>query len=228
METIAECGGYPVLALRSEQEPTRERGLYLSAGIHGDEPAAVAGLCLWAEEHLAALADYPVVIFPCLNPWGLVYNLRADHRGRDLNRLFGRRSLSPVREWNSWLGKREFRLALSLHEDYDARGIYLYELARGKEDFGERLVAGCEHWIAREPGRSVEGHRLKGGVLLRKRGIERIGDQIEGVPEAIDLYLHRAQSSMTFETPSEHSLYRRAMAQKCFIEAAMAYLEKEP
>src|SRR3712207_8217480 len=34
------------------------------------------------------LRTLPLLIFPCLNPWGLVNNTRADAEGRDLNRLF--------------------------------------------------------------------------------------------------------------------------------------------
>src|SRR5438132_13380728 len=63
-------------------------GIYLSAGIHGDEPASAEGLYQWAELHSSMLRELPLMMFPCLNPWGLVHNLRTDRQNCDLNRCY--------------------------------------------------------------------------------------------------------------------------------------------
>src|SRR5438128_2164157 len=62
--------------------------VYLSAGIHGDEPAGPEALISWAEADPERLRKHALLIFPCLNPWGLVNNIRLDADGRDLNRSF--------------------------------------------------------------------------------------------------------------------------------------------
>src|SRR5438093_11590934 len=46
-------------------------GIYISAGIHGDEPAGTEALIFWAEQNVKRLRELPLLIFPCLNPWGL-------------------------------------------------------------------------------------------------------------------------------------------------------------
>jgi len=143
LEIVSLCqqGGYETIALQGEGEG-KEDGLYLSAGVHGDEPAAVWALLEWAEANQKMLKRETVIILPCVNPWGFTNNVRMDFRRRDLNRLFHNKTLPFFRRWGKLLGSRRFRLALNLHEDYDAQGIYVYELGpRGGGDFGSGFRA---------------------------------------------------------------------------------------
>lgn len=220
---LTEEGGFPVIAIEG-REPARGAGLYLSAGIHGDEPAAVAGLISWAERRREFLRDYPVVIFPCLNPWGIENNSRLDHAGRDMNRMFGDGIAAPIRQWKAYLGNRQFRMALSLHEDYDARGIYVYELGQGEGKLGDGLLRACENIIPRQPGSEVEGREAKAGVITPEGNIEDILEEIEGMPEAIALFLNHAPFSLTFETPSEYSLFQRAKVHERFLDGVVEAL----
>src|SRR5437879_816999 len=63
-------------------------GIYISAGFHGDEPAGTEALIMWAEQNVKKLSRLPLLLFPCLNPWGLANNSRLDQTGHDLNRHF--------------------------------------------------------------------------------------------------------------------------------------------
>lgn len=216
LDVIAEAGGFPIVAVSSPVVREDRAAVYLSAGIHGDEPAGVVGLLEWAEENVVALCDWNLVVFPCLNPWGLVQNCRLDARGRDLNRSFGEEEASPIREWREFMAGRCFDVAATLHEDYDAHGAYLYELTRHGRNDGDRLLKKVDPVMPRQQGRA-DGQALKNGVKRRSRGIARIADTIDGVAEAILLHLDYAQVSLTFETPSEFSLYRRVEAQKRFL-----------
>src|SRR5450755_2985466 len=65
-------------------------GIYFSAGIHGDEPGSTEALITWAEQQRKKLRDLPLLLLPCLNPWGLVRNVRLNMGGEDLNRSFHR------------------------------------------------------------------------------------------------------------------------------------------
>jgi hypothetical protein len=64
---VAESPGFAVPP--SHMGP--EGGLYLSAGLHGDEIGAVEGLYTWAALEGPRLRALPVIIFLCLNPHGL-------------------------------------------------------------------------------------------------------------------------------------------------------------
>lgn len=217
VEVIAEEGGFPVLAVSTPHAGEKRPALYLSAGIHGDEPAGVVGLLEWAEANLTTLSAWDLVVFPMLNPWGLAQNCRLDARGRDLNRRFAETRTSPIREWRRFMKGRRFDVAVMLHEDYDAHGTYLYELTRHGRKDGERLLERVDQVLPRHRGRA-DGQRLQDGIKRRTRGIAGIVEKIDGVAEAIHVYLEHAEVTWTFETPSEFSLYLRVEAQKRFLD----------
>lgn len=226
LTAFAQAGDYPVYCLQTGGESPG--GFYVSAGIHGDEPAATEGLIVWAEKHLAALAGArnprPLLIFPCLNPWGLVNNQRADAEGRDVNRLFDQSDFSPVRELKQLLAGRTFDLALHLHEDYDGRGVYLYEINRRAPDVGLDLLQAAARAIPIDSRRRIDGRPFQDGRALRRANLDRIPLH----PEAIYLYLHHVGHVITVETPSEFSLARRVQAQVLLIEHCIRWLERKP
>ncbi len=219
LEAFAQAGEYPVYCLRTRD--WAGGGLYASAGIHGDEPAATEGLLRWAETDLPTLARHrsalPMLIFPCLNPWGLVNNRREDSKGHDLNRLFHRADLSPIREIRRLVARRHFDLVIHLHEDYDARGIYLYEIHDHAPDWGRALLARCAAALPVDPRGRIDGRPFKDGVALRRANLERVPLH----PEAIFLYLHHAPHVFTFETPSEFSLARRVRAHVLLMQGCV-------
>jgi hypothetical protein len=194
--------------------------LYVSAGIHGDEPAAPEALIQWAEHNTARLRSWPLLIFPCLNPWGLRNNVRTDSRGRDVNRLFHGNSHPVVAAVRRVVGMRRFAVSLTMHEDYDAQGIYLYEVQRGEMRIGEQLLGAARRILPPDPRPRIDGRKAVHGLIRRRispRTFERIG-----YPEAIWLHLHHSEHTFTFETPSEADLGRRVAAHIAVIERCLA------
>ena len=212
----------PVIAIENEAARTQESGgLYLSAGVHGDECAPVWALLQWAETLSPEnpLGNKPLVLLPCLNPHGLIENTRVDSKGNDLNRNFQNRELPISRAWQDLLDNRKFDGALNLHEDYDANGIYLYELSRAKS-IGHTLLDACSTLIPRESAAEIDGHPMNSGLLKRSEDIERVANEdLGGWPEAIYLYLKHQTSAYTFETPSELDLDCRIDTHRRFIES---------
>ena len=202
-------------------DPARP-SVYLSAGIHGDEPAGVLGLLDWADSQLTNWTLGDVVIFPLLNPWGLINNSRVDQRGKDLNRAFDSLDAPLVASWKRFLGSQKFAVAICLHEDFDARGCYCYEIYRtGKPRFGrDSLEAACDV-IPMESNTKIEGRDADRGLL----DLDEIPEMDEpGAPEAFPLYRDYAEVTMTFETPSEYSLYARVRAHEKFLCHVVARL----
>jgi hypothetical protein len=216
-ETLGEESGYPVVLFTGGAP---EGGLYLSTGIHGDEPGGPLALVAWAEANVDRLRGLSVVIAPCLNPWGLANNVRTDEQGRDLNRRFDEPGEGTIGRLLRRIEGRAFQRAVMLHEDYDARGIYLYELAAEKHMIGEALLAAVEGIIPREQG-PVDGRETVRGMVQRSDDLEEIVKEIDGMPEAIKLSWQGAETALTFETPSEFSLYQRVRAQRAFVEAVV-------
>jgi len=83
-ETFGEISGLPLLALAKAAADGRPR-LYLSAGIHGDEPAPPRALLQMLEQgFFDGRADWYVC--PLLNPGGMAAGTRENPAGQDLNR----------------------------------------------------------------------------------------------------------------------------------------------
>ena len=191
-------------------------GLYLSAGIHGDEPAAPEALVRWAEKNAARLATMPLLIFPCLNPWGLRNNMRTDSQGRDLNRMFHEDSHPVVAAVRRVTRPHRFHIALPMHEDYDAQGIYLYEVQRGRHGFGEELLRRAAKILPVDPRVKIDTSIAKDGLIRRR--ISRKKFETMGYPEAIWLHLFHSQNTFTFETPSEAALDLRVRAHMAVLD----------
>jgi protein MpaA len=221
LDTLCEVDGDPVFHLENERAVRGENGgLYLSTGVHGDECAPVWALLEWAASDPAVLHDRPVTLFPCLNPAGFRANTRFDGFGTDLNRSFTDRSHPVIGAWQESMSGRRYDLALNLHEDYDANGIYLYELTR-RESVGHTLLSACEGILPRETSAQIDGSEFDRGLLVRSGDIERVVEEQlgGGYPEAILLFLRHAESSFTFETPSERDLSLRIAAHRAFLDA---------
>jgi murein peptide amidase A len=109
-----------------------------------------------------------------------------------------------------------FAVALSLHEDYDARGVYLYEIEGAKPFWGEALLEKASRILPPDPRPTIEGRRARGGLIRRK--IDPRFFRKMGFPEAVYLHLHHAANSLTFETPSEFAIERRVRAQVAVID----------
>jgi len=226
LEVVSLCrqGGYETIALQGGGGGT---GFYLSAGVHGDEPAPVWALLEWARARQKWLKRETVIILPCVNPWGLANNVRMDFRGRDLNRLFHTKTLPFFRGWRKLLGQRQFHLALNLHEDYDAQGFYVYELVSRGVRISDQVFDQIETVIPRENRSSIDGQGMSRGIIRRSGDMQRVVEEQlgGGWPEAAYLYQHHAEAALTFETPSELAFHDRVRVQRNFIAGAMKFFE---
>lgn len=215
--TLCEVEGLPVIVLESAAARQGLPAAYLSSGVHGDEAGSAWGLLHWAEKHGHELKRGSFLIAPCLNPVGLTLNTRTDHRGIDINRRFHDAEDVICGPWQRWIARKVMRFGLCLHEDYDAQGIYLYELNHARQTAGHGIIERCSRVIAPDPRASIDGQRARKGVIRRRT----LPTHLPGMPEAIELHVRGCPLTLTFETPSEFALDTRVRAQVKFVEAAM-------
>lgn len=215
VKELCKVEGYRVFWLETAAAARGEATVYLSAGVHGDEPGATEGLLKWAEGNEALLRSGAFLIFPCLNPVGLVANTRVDGRGLDLNRRFHVREDIVCGAWRKVVEGRPLSLGVCLHEDYDAQGMYVYELSGlAKGWSGEVLKKIGTRRLPVDGRRKIEGRATVGGVIQRRKSPKGL----TGLPEALVIYEMGCAVSLTFETPSEFALDDRVKAQVAFLK----------
>jgi protein MpaA len=220
---FAEAGGQAVYVVESPQAHREAPALYFSAAIHGDEAATAEGLISWAEKNQARLRDWNLLIFPCLNPWGFIANSRLDADGRDLNRSYHDDSVPQIAAHRKLLGTRRFDLAITLHEDYDALGFYLYEVPGPKPYWGEHLTRAVRKFLPIETRRRIEGRAAANGIV--RRAIKT--DMMPTWPEAFILHFAHCQRVFTVETPSEFHFDDRVDAHVALMEKAVDLCARE-
>jgi len=218
-----ELDGYSVYYIETRKPDEKNPWVYLSAGIHGDEPGATEGLLRWFESADPGVQDINLLIFPCLNPWGLVNNSRADRNGADLNRAYHDTAIPATAAHLEVLSDRRFDLAITLHEDYDAAGIYLYEVQICRPFWGESLLDAASAYLPLETRKRIEGRGCRNGIIRPRVDPESIPLR----PEALHLAFAHARRVFTIETPSELDIRQRTKAQAAVLEHAVAYCRNE-
>lgn len=142
MGEVGTHDGFPVLCL---DLPGKKDGLprvWISAGIHGEEPGGVLGCLLWLESQADLWQDtFAFTVLPCLSPSGYERWERHDLKGRDPNRIFRLKEEPLVLAVESALSAHEAPvLAVDMHEDSSFEDFYLYELVEGRPSFAEGIV----------------------------------------------------------------------------------------
>lgn len=207
-----------LLALRREAANAR-RKLYLSAGIHGDEPAGPLAVREMLRENRWP-TDASLWICPCLNPGGFRANRREDERGFDLNRDYRHRETAAIRAHVDWLERQPtFDQCLCLHEDWESHGFYLYELnPDGQPSRAEAIIAAVREVCPIDLSPEIEGRAARDGII-RPPFDPASRPQW---PEAFYLIQHKTRLSYTLEAPSDFRLATRVTALKAATRAALA------
>ena len=217
---LADLEAGPLVAW---ERPGNGPRVYLSAGIHGDEPAGpLALLELLRQGFFTSPVQWSVC--PMLNPSGLVASSRGNACGVDLNRDYWLRSTLEVIAHALWLDARPTPdLFISLHEDWESAGFYFYEINLGADDprRAHRILDAVRPWFPPEPGPEIDGHESREPGWIYHAAEP---DLPEGWPEAIYLAKKGCPISFTFETPSHASLEQRVSAHAAAVKAACAGL----
>ncbi len=222
-EPLAEIDGCPLAAFTKRARGRRPR-IYLSAGVHGDEPAPPHALLdLVRSGLLDDRATWFVV--PLLNPTGFARGTRENADGIDLNRDYKDVRTHEVRAHIRWLRHQpNFDLALCLHEDWETKGFYLYELnPDGRPSLAETILDAARTHGPIEDAEVIDGRPSHAPGLIRP-----VDDPLmrENWPEAIYLRAHHTTLSYTLETPSGAPLAQRVATLASAVDTALSELAR--
>ena len=222
-EEIITTDAGPIVAWKrivADDRPT----IYLSAGMHGDEPSGpLAVEAFWREDHPQ---EFNWMICPILNPTGIRARTRDNAQGMDMNRDYLMRHTREVQHHAAWLEQQVVPdLFLSLHEDWETDGFYFYEISLHDDhpQRAHRILEAVRSHCAIEKNTSIDDH------VVREEGWihhEPQADFPDSWPEAIFLAKRGCPLSFTFETPScAVPLAQRVAAHGAAIRAALQSLQ---
>lgn len=195
--------------------------VYISAGIHGDEPAGPLAVAQMLREDRWP-GDLSVWLCPCLNPAGFRLNRRENARGHDLNRQYLHRETDETRAHIAWLERQPpFDLTLCLHEDWEALGFYLYELnPDGLPSLAEEMIRRVAEVCPIDHSPLIEGREAHAGIIRP----DPDPDTRPQWPEAFYLLRHKTRLTYTLEAPSDYALPVRVAALVTAVRVALESL----
>lgn len=206
-EVFHEQAGFKWVALRRKSLTTGASRpltrIYISAGIHGDEPAGtLATLKLLQDNTWPENTD--ITLLPCLNPIGFTLNQRTNAQGIDLNRDYRAPKCAEVQAHISWLlHQSQFDCHFCLHEDWESDGFYLYEQnPNGFPSLAADIIDAVKNVCPIDLSPTIEGHLAESGVIRPKTHPAKRPDW----PEAIFLISHKSRQGYTLEAPSDFPL----------------------
>src|SRR5258708_6835444 len=147
-------------------EPQPSPRVYISAGIHGDEPAGPLAVRTLLQEN-----TWPnhcaLWLCPCLNPSGFARNLRENARDTDLNRQYLHPQAEEIVAHIDWLKRQpNFDLCLCLHEDWESHGFYIYELnPDNRPSLAESIVKGIAEVCPIDRSEIIEDRPAHKGII---------------------------------------------------------------
>jgi len=220
-EIFHESGEFKWLALHREPSsriPHPASRIYISTGIHGDEPAGpLAALRLLQENNWPP--DAEIFFLPCLNPVGFTLNKRENAEGIDLNRDYRNPQAAETRAHIAWLERQpKFDLYLCLHEDWESHGFYLYEQnPDSKISLAEKMIEAVQKVCPIDLSEIIEERPAQNGIVR-----PNILPQERPLwPEALYLITQKSRQGYTLEAPSDFPLPIRVQALVAAVSAAL-------
>ncbi|HEY1848283.1 MAG TPA: M14 family metallocarboxypeptidase [Opitutaceae bacterium] len=223
-ERFGAADGGPMIALTRRAPGIRPR-IYLSAGIHGDEPAPpLALLSLLDAGAFGGQATW--FLCPLLNPDGFVRGTRENAAGVDLNRDYRHLESPEIRAHAAWLNRQPgFDLAVCVHEDWESVGFYLYELNPDERpSAAPAMIEAASRVCPIDMSPVIEGRDAQGGIIRPQLDPAAR----EKWPESIYLQVNHTRLSYTIETPSSLAIGVRVEALAAAVRAAVGVVLGRP
>lgn len=208
VDAIEAGPGLTLFALRRPVSNAK-KNIYISTGIHGDEPAGPLALRQLLHENQWP-RETGLWLCPCLNPTGFPLNRRENAGGRDLNRDYRHLQTTEVSAHIRWLERQPgFDLTLCLHEDWESHGFYLYELnPENRPSLAERIIEEVAKVCPIDLSELIEDRPAKNGIICPSLD----PNSRPQWPEAFYLIQNKTRHSYTLEAPSDFPLPMRVAA----------------
>jgi hypothetical protein len=208
LQHLGQVSGLPVVhvAIGQSSKPR----LLVIAGTHGNEPASVeAAVQLLESFPVEWLDHFGVDVLPCTNPAGWRLRTRENAEGVDINWAFAQQGIAEVDILKAFLQGRRWQVVVDFHEDWEARGFYLYEHQRQSAFIGPAVAARVAPACPLETAAQIDGWPSLGAVIHADDSVERL-QRGDGLP--LILLRDHTDHKLTTETPTSLPMAQRVQA----------------
>jgi len=166
-------GGFeaPLWRVTFTPDDQPDRKVFLSGGVHGNEPAGAEAAVRFVEALSESPGKYAGVafdIFPLVNPWGWAHNRRRNQQGLDVNRDFASFNSQEGALIRDFVQDKRYDLAIDHHEHPGGHGFYLYQIASDEAPLSRRVIA-----HQRDRGHPIE-QNVRMVIFKTRDGLMRI------------------------------------------------------
>src|SRR3989338_194375 len=226
---------YPLKAVIVNSQQQDAMNIFLSGGVHGDEPAGVYALLNFLKTEIRNYRDFNFVIVPCINPIGYEMDRRTNGAFIDINRDFRN---APVAMEVLYLKrflkkcKRNYVFAMDMHENdvneltegyrlrENPREFYLYEVSPTKDtSIGNNIIEALkDQGVQVTRRRKIYNEKCSGGLIWSRGRKDRNYSDKHTLEGYIQEY---ATYAFTTETPTCWSIKKRIDTQLKVLKAAL-------
>lgn len=216
---IGKIRDLPIFQLKIESISDSYQEILITAGIHGDEPAGVEAALQFVERDVSKLQeDFSFLVIPCINPYGFVHDMRENCEGVDINRAFEKDNVEESEVVKCTLNGKQFAFSVDFHEDYDAKGFYLYEGNRDQQFIGPKLVRACLSIGQLDPDDPGED------APEISKGVYRVAEHWGTQGLAPYLLHHHSAHVLISETPTIWNLQQRVDLHLTLLDTALTLI----
>ena len=213
---------YPVYRFSLKSPAANPKNILLTGGMHGDEPAGVEAILQFLKRDATNLQEhFSFTVIPCINPYGYVRNIRENREGIDINRSFETNDVLEVTIVQEAIENMQFLFTIDFHEDYEAKGFYLYEGKHDEQYIGPGIVKNVNTIGPIDSDDSGEDTtEIVQGVykVASKWGTQGLAPYL--------LHFHSEHVLIT-ETPTEWSLQQRTNLHLGVLDAALEHYHED-
>ena len=217
LSVIGSVEDMPVHRLVWQPSAKMVRRVFVTSGVHGDEPAGIEAVLHFLES-VTPPPGFEFVVIPCVNPSGFARNTRENSRGVDINRSFESDDEEEVRIIKSQLEGLRFDCHVDFHEDWEATGFYMYETCESA-GIGPTIIERVEEVMPID----ADGEESDDSVPV-SRGVLCV--QPSWGQQGLLSYVvaHHTPHAVIFETPSGVEMETRIAAHMIALRTTLEYL----
>lgn len=215
--------GLEILKLPLPAGDSKTRPVFLGAGVHGDEPAAVTAVLQFLEER--RWEKYPELqftIYPCINPAGYDLGTRENADGDDINRSFHGEGTPESRTMREALKGDRYDFWIDAHEDYSEDGYYMF--APGDAGWAAEIVKAVSEVGPINTKPEVDEMTIVDGIVQLDEDVKDRFEERKDWPLAFYLINNFSEQGFTPETPGLQPLELRVEMQLAVYDAALSRL----